>query len=320
MNWKKTCICILVMLMVFSFAACKAENTEALLQTDHKAVGLCVRDKADEPEYYSALVEGLKKLHCGVLLVDSKSNQATQNEKVRHMISQGCDVLVVEPVMVSGLDEVIRMAREAQLPLIVLDRQPAGEVLDSYERLYYVGPQSAQAGTAQAHLLDVINVRGDLNGDGTVSYMILRGPEDHIDAQLITDSCKQSLEQMDTQFLCTVTAQWGQEEGRVECAKALARFGKDIEVIFCNDTQLAAGAVEAVKDGGWAPGQDMNILAVGTSDQLEKLIDQGAVTATVRAEIQPRVTALAKQVGLLLENKPLEKTLYVDYTAASEED
>lgn len=282
-----------------------------------KSVGVCVRQESANADYYASLVDGIKAMGYTVVLKDSQNDQSRQNEQVASLIAEKCDLLVIEPVMVSALEDLLAQAAQAQLPVVLIDRQPQQQVLDSYEKLYYVGCDSAQAGAAQSALIDNLNVRGDLNGDGSISYMMLRGPEDHLDAQLITDSCVQSLSQQNTNLLCTVSAQWELADSRAQCAQALSQYGRDIEVIFCNDAQLAQGAVEAVKNGGWTPGQDVYIFAVGTNAELEALISQGAVAGTVIPDARQRGSVLAETVKQLLTGGSAQKIQYIPYVTVS---
>lgn len=312
MSVRKHIIGILAAVLVLSLCGCNAG--EAAVSGDFRAVGMCVRNQAESSAYYDALVASIKELGCGVLLEDCRNDQSRQNEKVSHMISQGCTLLVVEPVMVTALESVIDQAKQAQIPVVILDRKPEDAVMSSYEKLYYVGCNIAGAGTLQAQLLETLNLRGDLNEDGVVSCMMLRGPEDHLDAQLITDGCNQALEQTEAELLCTVSAQWTMEDARAQCAQALSQYGRDIEVIFCNDAQLTLGAVEAVKNGGWVPGQDVYIMGVGTNGQIDELIAQGAVAATVAADVQQRVGLVKQTVEMLLAGENPQTCSYVDYS------
>ena len=308
---------LLAAMLCFQLSACR--DAAGALPVLGKTVGICVRQESGNAAYYAALADGIKAMGYSVVMQDSQNDQSRQNQQVSQLIADKCDLLVIEPVMVSALENVIGQLKQAQLPAVIVDRQPDAQVLDSYDKLYFVGCDSAQAGTAQAALLNHLNVRGDLNGDGTVSYMMLRGPQDHLDAQLITDSCNEALASQDTQLLCTVCAQWDLADSRAQCSQYLAQYGKDIEVIFCNDAQLAQGAVEAVKNGGWTPGQDVYILAVGTNPDLEGLIAQGTVAGTVVPDTTQRSSTLPETVKQLLSGKNVEKIQFIPYVTFSAE-
>lgn len=310
---KKFLIVFLAVIMSLQLCACTQTETETTTQPQITTVGLCVRQKADAPEYYDAIVAQLIHAEYEVVVCDSKNDQSLQDQQVLELLAGDCDLLIVEPVMVTALESVIGKAKESNVSLLIMDREPDAAVLESYADLYYVGCRSAEAGAAQAQLLQTMNLRGDLNEDGVISYMMLRGPEDHLDAQLITDNCIQGLENYETELICTVYTQWDTDSARADCARGLAQFGRDVEVIFCNHADLAAGAVQAVESRGWTPGQDIYIVAVDNNVTLQALMDKGAVFGTVAAGTQQRVTQIVNTARTILEGGKPPKCTYVSY-------
>lgn len=310
--FRKISIILLAVMLVLAGCSKAAQQTG---QTPDKpqSIGLCVRNRADAPEYYAALETSLQEMGFTLVVEDSLNDQSRQDEKVRSMVEQGCKLLIVEPVMVTALDMVISTAQGADIPVLLMDREPEEAVLNAYEKLYYVGCRIENAGAWQAALLEDLNLRGDLNGDGMVSCMILRGPEDSLDAQIITEGCVQILENTETEILCTEATQWTLEDGRAKCAQALKKYGKDLEVILCNDTRLALGAVEAVKNGGWTPGQDVYILAVGCDTELTQALQQGTVAGTVWADTRQRIELVTRTAQMLLAGESVERRSYVEY-------
>lgn len=310
---KKILIALLVIVMGLQLCACAAEPTEPTTEEKTVTVGLCLRQQADAPEYYDAIVAALKNAGYGVIVEDSKNDQSRQDQQLRGLLATGCEMLVVEPVMVTALESVVEQAKKSEVPLLLIDREPDAAILASYQELYYVGCQSAEAGTAQAGILEHMNLKGDLNEDGVVSYMMLRGPEDHMDAQLISEGCNLALTKYETDLICTVTTQWDTETARADCAQGLSQFGRDIEVIFCNHALLAAGAVQAVENRGWMPGQDIYIVAVDSNAALQALIQKGAVFGTVSAQSQKRAQVITQTVSSVLLGEKPEKCTYVPY-------
>ena len=310
---KRSCIVIFAVIISLLFCACGQETTQSTSAPQVRTVGLCLRERAQAPEYYDAIVAALKKAGYGVVVEDSKNDQSRQDQQIRGLLATGCEILVVEPVMVTALESVIDQAKAGAVPLLLIDREPDSGVLDSYKDLYYVGCQSKEAGAIQAQVLEHMNLRGDLNEDGVVSYMMLRGPEDHLDAQLITESCQQALSQYTAENICTVTTQWNTDAARADCSQALSQFGRDIEVIFCNHALLAVGAAQAVENRGWQAGQDIYIVAVDTNAQLDGLMGTNAVFGTVTAPVQQRAQQICHTVNSILSAEKPEKCTYVPY-------
>lgn len=290
---------IWMVLFALLLTGCGAKTAKPAKHT----VGLLVRDRDAAPEYYQAIQTAFAELGYEVVVEDCNHDQARQDEKVAALASQ-CRLLVVEPVMVSALDAVIETAKQADVPVILFDREPEGAVLESYEKLYYVGASLQSAGRNQAALLDGLDNRGDANGDGMVACVILRGPEDHLDAQIITNACQEALE--GAQVLQTVPAQWTLESGRAQCAQALSRLGPDVEVILCNSPELTQGAVEAVKNGGWTPGQNIYVIGIGE-------VAEG-VSASVRLSQADKIAALVELARQVLSGESAQKLTFVEYT------
>lgn len=289
---------------------CSSEKqaSEEATQPPKPKIGLCVRNLADAPAYYGALEAELGQQYT-VCLVDCGNDQSQQDQKVAELALE-CDLLVVEPVMVTALDTVLDTVAQQAVPVIMLDREPAREILDGNENLYYLGLDLRSGGQAQAALTGNLPAGGDLNGDGTVSYMILRGPTDHMDAQAITAGCESA---MAGQCLATADAQWTVEDGRAKCAQVLNKFGPDLEVILCNSPELTQGAVEAVRNCGWMPGQDVYVLGFGYKDGIQTLLDQGAVSGTVWVSDSSRAQLLQDLVRKVLAGEPADKCVYAPW-------
>ena len=59
--------------------------------------------------------------------------------------------------------------------------------MSAYDKLVYVGCDAAQSGTFQGELILDTENKGDINGDGKVSYIMIQGDPENIDAQLRTE-------------------------------------------------------------------------------------------------------------------------------------
>ena len=310
---KKFWIFLLVAGFCMQMCACGNTTEQATTAPKMDTVGICLRQQDAAPVYYDTLIQAIKKAGFGVVIKDAKNDQSMQDQQVRGLLEMDCQLLIVEPVMVTALESVIAQAKAKNMPLLLIDRQPDKASLDSYDRLFYVGCESSEAGPSQVQLLEQIPMQADLNGDGIISYMILRGPEDHLDAQVITDGCLLALKRYETELVCTTATQWDLESARADCAQALSQFGRGIEVIFGNHASLAAGAVQAVENRGWVPGQDVYILAVDLDDQLQQLIDKGAVFGTVAPDLQQRVSTVTQIAQTIMDGGVPEKCTYVPF-------
>lgn len=243
-------------------------------------VGVCYRDEADQINggARQLLEQSLIAQGYEVIVTDAAGDQALQNQMIDHLKKQNCDILVIEPVLTTAEAELDQVIAAAGIPCVLINRP-----LEAGSTCPYVGMDTAALGSAQGQMMIELPDHGDINGDGTVCYMLIQGPEGHLDAEQRTRGLETALEAcpLQTQLLSVDSGDWGQESGQQICSRELALFGKDIEVIVCGNDAMAQGAAQAVTNGGWKVGQDVYLLAIGTNAALLEQIRTGTVTGTV---------------------------------------
>ena len=151
---KKFLLCLLGAALCLQFVGCTEAPAESAGTVSADRVGLCLRQQADAPEYYDAILSGLQAAGYDVTAQDAKNDQSMQDAQVESLLRDDCQLLIVEPVMVTALDSVIDQVKAKGIPSLFIDREPAKEVLECYDQLYYIGCQSMEAGTAQVGLLE----------------------------------------------------------------------------------------------------------------------------------------------------------------------
>lgn len=304
---------VLLALVLLGLTACAGmpEKTEGM-----PSIGICFRQESNTgtAKLRQLLESALTREGFQVYTADGKNDQTKQIEQIREMLEQGCGLLIVEPVQVSDAETVTDLLRQAEVPAIFIGREPDGEVLASWDRICFVGGDTAQPGLLQGQIiLDQPN-RGDINEDGIVSYIVLAGPEDDADARLQADGCAKalSLAGLETKLLTLEYCDWTAESGRTLCAQALAAYGVDIEVVFCGGDAIALGAMQAISEGGWTVGQDMYLVGIGgDADALEAVL-QGNLTGTVSGDIRGEAEKVLEVARLLMEDQPVESVNYVE--------
>lgn len=272
-------------------------------------VGICFRD-CDDPftqQYRQELEQRFEDAGYAVTVMDAGGDQSKQDRQVAELVEKKTDILILEPVMTTALDTVAQQAQAADVPVVFVNRQPDTAVLESWDRLCYVGYDAAQPGQLQGQMA----LDGDINGDGIISYAIVAGPEDHLDAQLRSDGCGKALSQ--GECLAVEYGDWTREDARRRCAKLLAAYGKDIEVIFCNSDELALGAIDAIADGGRTVGQNVYLYGIGGQRQALFLIRSGDLTGTVSIDIPAQMENVLSAAQTLLAGNTPEKISYINH-------
>ena len=299
---------LLAAVLVFMLSACN--------ETDEPPkIGLCLRQGIETNEGYQAVKEQLTNAGYQLMITDAKNDQSKQNSQISQLIGEKCNLLIVEPVQAAVAGEIVGQAKEAGVPVLFINREPSREVLESWEKVCYVGSNIAQPGFLQGQIVLGLPDNGDINGDGIVTYLVIGGPADNLDAQLHAETCCKALTEQGIQVtrLDAGSGDWTQAGGKRVCEYALSQYGKDIEVVFCNNDAMALGAWTAIQDGGRTVGRDIYLLGIGGEKIALDMVQSGGMTGTVTADLQGLAVQISATVHALLDEFPVEKQCYIDY-------
>ena len=283
----------------------KAEETEAAEETAEaaaeaasgdladKKVGVCIYQFSDNfmtlfrNELQSYLeAQGFKAEN--ITIVDGANDQATQTNQIQNFITQGVDVLIINPVNSSSAATITDMVADANIPLVYINREPDAQEeqrwADNNMKVCYVGCDARQSGTMQGELIADLGLeKVDLNGNGKIDYIMIKGDPENVDAQYRTEFSIKALEDagLEVNKLDEQVGMWQQEQAQQLVANSLAQYGNDIEVVFCNNDAMALGALQAIQAAGRTVGTDIYLVGVDAlSEALEDVI-AGTMTGTV---------------------------------------
>lgn len=220
-----------------------------------------------------------------VEILDAKGDQAAQTEQIKNFITQDKDLIIANLVDPTGADVIVNDAKAADIPVVLINREPDVEVMEVWPgKTSYVGVDATQSGIFQGEIIASLDNKGDINGDGTVSYITLKGDLQNVDAQQRTEySIKTLLETIDAVDVNGVPypGNWETALGEQHTSDALAKYGDDIEVIFANNDGMAVGAVTAIEKAGRKVGEDIYVVGVDATPDAMALLGDGKLTGTV---------------------------------------
>ena len=317
MKLKKVAALGLATAMAFSVTACSsskpaettaaAEEAETTAAADGEAVkeavegkdpaevkvGISIYQFADNfmtlfrGELENYLVEqGFSKDN--ITIVDGANDQATQTNQIQNFITQGVDVLIINPVNSSSAETITDMVVEAGIPLVYINREPdASEEqrwADNNWDVTYVGCDARQSGTYQGEMIADLGLDTvDMNGNGKIDYIMIEGDPENVDAQYRTEYSIKALEDAGLEVNCLddQVGMWDQATAQQLVANSLSQNGNDIEVVFCNNDAMALGALQAIESAGRTVGEDIYLVGVDAlSEALEDVL-AGTMTGTV---------------------------------------
>lgn len=333
---KKLTALLLSLVMVFALAACAGGPTgssgsqspapSGSAGGEVKAggtIGICIYKFDDNfmTVYRNQLQSILEEKGYKVTIADGNNDQAKQTEQINTFITQGVDALIINPVQTTAAAAIINLVKDANIPTVIINREPSAEDMNLYDQLSYVGADASQSGTFQGQIILNTPNKGDLNGDGVVSYIMIQGDPENIDAKLRTEFSVKALvdagvkvEELDMQ-----RGDWDQEKGQTICANALAKFGDKVEVVFANNDAMALGALQAIKAAGRTVDKDIYLVGVDALDDAVAKVDAGEMTGTVLNDAVGQAGKAVEVMEMLLKGEKVEKNYIVDYVMVTKD-
>ena len=327
---KKLLVLLTAVMMCVSLSACGGSTTTTDDGAKTVRVGVAIYQFNDnfmtfyreELERYFAEDLSNDEVTYEVVVTDGKNDQAEQTNQIDNFIAQGYDALIINLVQSSSAGTMIEKCADAEIPCLFINRQPTDEDMASqdgtdYEGMFtYVGADARQSGKIQGQLVADLEDKGDLNGDGVLSYIMIQGDPENIDAQYRTEfsiSEYKALTGLEVNELDIQRGDWDQQKGQEIASNDLTQFGDEIEVIFCNNDAMALGAAQAIKSAGRVCGEDIYLVGVDAIPDAIAKIEADEMTGTVLNDYNGQAHKVADLTLEVLGGAKLDKVYMVDY-------
>ena len=277
----------------------------------------------------AAMDEQLKAMGIEPKNWDAAGSQPTQTDQVKTAIADSSDLLIVNIVETSTSDpakDIVEAARAADIPVIFFNREVAdNEVINSYDKCAFVGTNAPDAGHMQGEMIGNYLMENydtvDLNGDGTISYVMFKGQEGNAEAEartqyavedankILTEGGKPELAYYDanasTKYLVDAQGKWSAQAANDYMVTLLGSYNKDnnkmVELIICNNDGMAEGAISALQNVGYNKGEGSTIIpvfGVDATDSAKKLIKEGNMAGSIKQD----AVGMASTINTLVKN------------------
>ncbi len=219
-----------------------------------------------------------------LLMNDSQNNQSMQNDQVDIMLARGVKAMAINLVDPAAAPTIIQKAKYDDVSVVFFNKEPAPEVLASYSKAFFVGTDSKESGIIQGEMIArqwAKNPQWDLNNDGKIQYVLLKGEPGHPDAEARTSYVISTLNNQGiaTEELHLDTAMWdtAMAKDKVDAWFSGPNANK-IEVVISNNDSMAMGAVEAMKAVGKTA---IPVYGVDALAEAVEMVKQGDLAGTV---------------------------------------
>lgn len=204
------------------------------------------------------------------LYTDSNDNIERHVRNINDLLDQGIEYLVVAPQGDTGLQEALERAESMGVHIILTGRTTEGPYTTVvYSDQSWEGARCAEIIGEENPAAKVVEIRGI---EGTSS---VEGRAQGFRSELSNYP--------NIELVAEITANFNMTEALDGMAKVLDEIGpEEIDAVFAHNDNMALGAIQAIKDAGLVPGED--ILVIGIDGQKEALdaIISGELLASVQ--------------------------------------
>ena len=238
---------------------------------------------------------------------DAQQKQENQIAAIRNFIQQEVDYIVLAPVTESGWDTVLQEAKDAEIPVIIVDRMV--DVSDDSLYTAWVGSNFILEGQKACEWLKQYAAAKNMSEVNIVDIQGTIGASAQIGR---TEALNEAVEANGWNLLAQQTGEFTQAKGQ-EVMESMLKQYDNINVVYCENDNEAFGAIEAIKAAGKTVGPDGDILVMSFDTTKQGITDTLSGDIIVNTECNPlhgpRVEQIIKQ---LQAGETPEKQAYVE--------
>ena len=255
-----------------------------------------------------------EKYGVGLMFENANQKQENQIDAIRRFIAYKVDVIAFSPIVEEGWDNVLTEAKEAGIPVILVDRDISSDKeglttcligADFYKEGVMAGEYLIRK--ADALGLDTVNI---VEITGTDNSTPMRKRQAGFADAIASDSRMHVLESIDGDFLKSRGA---------ECMRSLLeKYGDQIDVVYSHNDEMTLGAIPEIEKAGFVPGEDMIIISVDGGQDAIDVLKQGKINCVV--ECTPKLGKEVMETAIKLKNgETVDKVIHPEERIFSDE-
>ena len=268
----------------------------------------------------------------GIKVTDKDSNgvQQTQTDDINTAVLTGTNAVVINLVdsgAIGTAQSLLDVAKNANLPAVFFNRAVSQDdaeskaMFEGYDKAAFIGTNFEEAGMMQGNMIGNYVLANydaiDLNGDGVISYVMFKGDEANQEAiartkygvenadAILTAAGKPALKFYDennaNKYLVDTNGTWSSVASNDYMQTILAQYseanGNMIELVICNNDDMAIGAINALQGVGYNTGAEgsktIPVFGVDAVDAAKEKIAAGEMTGTIKQDAEGMADAVA---------------------------
>ena len=244
-------------LVTVGFAQCKADESDWRMHNTRSMMAAF-----NHPEYR-------------LIIADSNNDAAKQLADVQGFIDQEVDYIVLAAVNEAGWDTVLRNAKAAGIPVILMDR-----TITASEDLWtgWFGGSFKEEGNTAVKWMETRFGRGEakivhLQGQLGASAQVGR-----------TAALNEGVERNGWTLLGQQTGDWGTDPAKSVMTSWIRQHGENINCVYAENDNMALGAIQALQEAGMRVGGNDGVAII--SFDANKWALQMTLEGTINANVE----------------------------------
>jgi galactofuranose transport system substrate-binding protein len=270
-------------------------NLDATAKKTYADVIIGYAQLGAESEWRAANTKSIKEtaeqLGIELRFLDAQQKQDKQIEEIRKLIIQKVDIIGLSPIVETGWDEVFQEAKDAGIPIILVDRRA-----DVSEDLYvtYLGSDFLEEGRNAAKVMVKLV-------DGKANIVELVGTINSAPANDRYKGFREILQDYpEMKIIASESGDFTRARGREVMEAFLNQYGPTITAVYAHNDDMALGAITAIEAHGLRPGVDIKIVSVDAARGAFEAMIAGKLNATI--ECNPLLGPQFFEVALKVVN------------------
>ena len=243
---------------------------------------------------------------------DAQQKQENQLTAIRNFIQQEVDYIVLAPVTETGWDTVLQEAKDAGIPVIIVDRMV--DVSDDSLYTTWIGTDSLLEGRKAAEWLNAYTTAKGIDAKD-VNIVDIQGTIGSTAQIGRSKGLEEGVDNYGWNLLAQQSGEFTQAKGQ-EVMESMLKQYDNINVVYCENDNEAFGAIDAIEAAGKTVGSDIangEIMVMSFDTTNAGLTDTLAGKIACDVECNPLHGPRAEELIKALEaGEEVEKLNYVD--------
>lgn len=243
---------------------------------------------------------------------DAQQKQENQLTAIRNFIQQEVDYIVLAPVTETGWDTVLQEAKDAGIPVIIVDRMV--DVSDDSLYTTWIGTDSLLEGRKAAEWLNAYTAAKGIDAKD-VNIVDIQGTIGSTAQIGRSKGLEEGVDNYGWNLLAQQSGEFTQAKGQ-EVMESMLKQYDNINVVYCENDNEAFGAIDAIEAAGKTVGSDIangEIMVMSFDTTNAGLTDTLAGKIACDVECNPLHGPRAEELIKALEaGEEVEKLNYVD--------